>query len=155
MFPIIQRKLISNELKWYWHEEKIAERDPEGLKSLVIRKTQVSPSSSWNLIVHMNEVQKDESLECKGQRRITAETQEVSACVYVCVCTLSPVWLCDPMDCSPPGSSVHGISQARILEWVAFSFSRGSSYSWDQTHVSCIWRQILFRWAIREAPRGK
>ena len=35
--------------------------------------------------------------------------------------------LCDPMDCSPPGSSVHGIFQARILEWVAISFSRGSS----------------------------
>ena len=35
--------------------------------------------------------------------------------------------LCDPMDCSPPSSSVHGISQARILEWVAISFSRGSS----------------------------
>ena len=35
--------------------------------------------------------------------------------------------LCDPMDCSPPGSSVHGILQARILEWVAISFSRGSS----------------------------
>ena len=35
--------------------------------------------------------------------------------------------LCDPMDCSPPGSSVHGIPQARILEWVAISFSRGSS----------------------------
>ena len=35
--------------------------------------------------------------------------------------------LCDPMDCSPPGSSVHGISLARILEWVAISYSRGSS----------------------------
>ena len=35
--------------------------------------------------------------------------------------------LCDPMDCSPPGSSVHGISQARMLEWVVISFSRGSS----------------------------
>ena len=35
--------------------------------------------------------------------------------------------LCDPMDCSPPGSSVHGISQAKILEWAAISFSRGSS----------------------------
>ena len=35
--------------------------------------------------------------------------------------------LCDPTDCSPPGSSVHGISQARILKWVAVSFSRGSS----------------------------
>ena len=41
----------------------------------------------------------------------------------VCLCVLSCVWLCDPMDCGPPGSSVHGISQARILEWVAISYS--------------------------------
>ena len=45
---------------------------------------------------------------------------------------------CDPMDCSPPGSSVHGISQARTLEWVAISSSRGSSHPRDQTCVSCI-----------------
>ena len=42
--------------------------------------------------------------------------------------------LCDPVDCSPLGSSVHGISQTRILEWGAFSFSRGSSQTRDQTH---------------------
>ena len=46
--------------------------------------------------------------------------------------------LCDPVDCSPPGSSVHGILQARILEWVAISFSRGSSGPRDQTQVSQI-----------------
>ena len=46
--------------------------------------------------------------------------------------------LCDPMDCSPPGSSVHGISQARIPEWVAISFSRGFSRPQDQTRVSRI-----------------
>ena len=46
--------------------------------------------------------------------------------------------LCDPKDCSPPGSFVHGISQARILEWVAISFSRGYSQSQDQTCISCI-----------------
>ena len=46
--------------------------------------------------------------------------------------------LCDPMDCSPPGSSVHGILQARILEWVAIPFSRGSSQPRGQTQVSCI-----------------
>ena len=45
---------------------------------------------------------------------------------------------CDPMDCSPQGSSVHGILQARILEGVAISFSRGSSRSRNRTHVSCI-----------------
>ena len=43
---------------------------------------------------------------------------------------------CDPMDCSPPGSSVHGIFQAGILEWVAMPFSRGSSQPRDQTQVS-------------------
>ena len=46
--------------------------------------------------------------------------------------------LCDPMDCSPPGSSVHGTLQARILEWVAISFSRGSSWHRDRTWVSCV-----------------
>ena len=44
----------------------------------------------------------------------------------------------DPMDCNLPGSSVHGILQARILEWVAIPFSRGSSQPRDRTHVSCI-----------------
>ena len=55
--------------------------------------------------------------------------------------------LCDPVDCSPPGSSIHGILQARILEWVAISFSRGSSRPRDRTHVSCvscIGRQVLY-----------
>ena len=42
--------------------------------------------------------------------------------------SLSHVWLCDPVDCSPPGSSAHGILQARILEWVAISLSRASSW---------------------------
>ena len=45
--------------------------------------------------------------------------------------------LCDPMDCSPPGFSVHGLLQARILEWIAIPFSRGSSWHKDQTQVSC------------------
>ena len=60
--------------------------------------------------------------------------------------------ICDPMDYSPPGSSVPGISQARILEWVAISFSRGSSWPRDWTHVyvSCIGKQILYYWATRE-----
>ena len=51
------------------------------------------------------------------------------------VTQLCPI-LCDPMDCSPPGSSVHRILQARILELVAIPFSRGSSQSRDQTQVS-------------------
>ena len=51
--------------------------------------------------------------------------------------------LCRPMDCSPPGSSVHGILQARILEWVAMPSSRGSFLPRDQTHGSCIASRFL------------
>ena len=54
------------------------------------------------------------------------------------------------MDCSPPGSSVHEISQARILEWVAISFSKGSSQPRGRTHISCIGRWILYHSATRE-----
>ena len=59
---------------------------------------------------------------------------------------------CDPVGCSPPGSSAHGISQAKILEWVAISFSRGSSWLGDQTWVSCIADRFFTVWATRETP---
>ena len=59
--------------------------------------------------------------------------------------------LCDPMDCSLPGSSIHGILQARVLEWVAISFSRGSSQPRDRTWVSCIADRCFTVWATREA----
>ena len=59
-------------------------------------------------------------------------------------------FLCNPMDYSPPGSSAHGISQARILEWVAISYFRGSSPPRDWTHVSRIGRRILYHCATWE-----
>ena len=73
----------------------------------------------------------------------------------VCGCSLakSCLTICEPMDCSLPGSSVRGISQARIQEWVAISFSRESSWSRDQTHVSCVGKWILYHWATREAHK--
>ena len=55
------------------------------------------------------------------------------------------------MDCSLLGSSIHGISQARILEWLAISYSRGSSQTRGWAWVSCIGRQILYHWVTREA----
>ena len=67
-------------------------------------------------------------------------SKEQLCCWKLCCCCLFAqlcVTLCDPMNCSPPGSSVHGIFQARILKWVAISFSRGSSLHKDQTWVSC------------------
>ena len=65
--------------------------------------------------------------------------------------TQSCLTLCDPMDCSLPGPSVHGILQARMLEWVTISFSRGSSQLWDRTQVSCIVGRFFTVWATREA----
>ena len=56
----------------------------------------------------------------------------------VCYVTQSCLTLCCPLDCSPPGSSVHGILQARILEWVAMPSSRASFWPRDQTHISCV-----------------
>ena len=58
--------------------------------------------------------------------------------------------LCDPMDCSLPGSSVHWIFQARVLEWVVISFSRGSSQPRDWTRVSCIVSRRFTVWATRD-----
>ena len=58
--------------------------------------------------------------------------------------------LCDPMDCNLPGSSIHGILQARVLEWVAISFSRGSSQPRDLTRVSGIVGRLFTIWATRE-----
>ena len=75
---------------------------------------------------------------------------EESLLTYACICVCSAAQLhptlCDPINCSLLGSSVHGILQTRILEWVSISSSRGSSRHRDQTSISCdpcIGRQIL------------
>ena len=80
----------------------------------------------------------------------------VCVCVCVCVCVLaaqSCLTLWDPMESSPPGSSIHGTLQARILEGVAIPFSRGSSWPRDWTWISCISVRFFTIWATREAPR--
>ena len=65
----------------------------------------------------------------------------------------SPPTLWDPMDCSLPGSSLHGILQARVLEGIAISFSRGSSRPWNWTQISHIPGWCFNLWATREAQR--
>ena len=74
-------------------------------------------------------------------------------CMYVQILLLvtqSCLTLCDPMDCSPSGSSVHGILQARILEWVAIPFSRGCSWYWDWAWVSCTAGRFFTVWATHQ-----
>ena len=63
--------------------------------------------------------------------------------------------LFNPMDCSLPGSSLHGILQARVLEWVAISFSRGTSQPRDQTWVSRIPGRCSNLWATRDSKQLK
>ena len=63
--------------------------------------------------------------------------------------------LCDLVDCTPPGSSVHTILQARILEWVAISYSRGSSWPRNWTQVSCFVGSLFTIWSTREAQNMK
>ena len=89
-----------------------------------------------------------------GRRNLTTHFVKTQSIVHhrvqlscACVCMLSRVWLCSSMECSLPGSSVHRISQARILERLAIPFSSGSSWSRGQTCISCIGRQILYHWA--------
>ena len=86
--------------------------------------------------------------------------KQITLAITLTVCVKfaqSCLTFCDSMDCSPPGSSVHEILQARILEWFAMPFSRGSSWPRDRTCiscVSCIGRQILYHWRHRGSPRS-
>ena len=81
------------------------------------------------------------------QDRKNYKTGNLESCVLSC----SHVQLCDPMDCSMPGSSVHGILQAGRLGWIAMPSSTGSSQPRDQTHVSYIAGSLFTVWAPREA----
>ena len=77
---------------------------------------------------------------------------ERGPCLPMCVLSRSVVsTLCDPMDCSPPSSSVHGILQARILEWVAIPFSKGSFQPRDQTHKRSNFLHLLL-WQADSLP---
>ena len=85
-----------------------------------------------------------DTLPCKGSSQTWVRS-------YKWVSPQSCPTLWDSMDCSPPGSSVHGIFQARILEWVAMPSSRGSFQPRDQTQISCIAAGFFTIWATREA----
>ena len=80
---------------------------------------------------------------------LVENTKTLHCCCYL-VTKWFPTFLW-PRDCSLRGSSVHGISQVRILEWVATYFSSGTSWPRDWICISYIGRQILYHWALREA----
>ena len=79
-----------------------------------------------------------------------AHTHTQCICCF-CSITKPRLTVHNPMDCSPPGSSVHGILQTKILKWVTISFSRGSSQPRDRTWVSWTAGRFLTIWATKEA----
>ena len=120
---------------------------------LVCELYRASITSKWSIQTNSGR-KKSSELEIKHenhQRVNVKEGWDKKSKLVVVVQLLRCIGLCDPIDCSPPGSSVYGISQAGILEWVAISFSRGYSWPSDRTCIFCIAR-LLRR---KEEGRGK
>ena len=90
-----------------------------------------------------NRISRDflKKLEISRKHFMQSESEVIQSCLT----------LCNSMDCSPLGSSVHEILQARILEWVTISFTRGSTPPRDQSCNSCTGKQILYHWDTWEA----
>ena len=136
-----------------------------------------SPAAGEGAVVWRHQDKKEGKINLDAQTQCIRNTRRkelgmgARAHLNIICTSLSGLWNCssgnpmcpplccfswDPMDSSPPGSSVHGIFQARILEWVAISFSRRSSWPRGWTHVACIGKQVLYHWATREASlRGE
>ena len=91
----------------------------------------------------------------RKQENTTGRWNEVNCTRKWSEVTQSCPTLCFPVNCSLPGSSIHGILQARILEWVAISFSRVSSRPRDRNRISCIGGRRFNLWATKEAPSYK
>ena len=118
---------------WQLEKDRMLQRRPTAAKQIL--KIKHKWQCTWSEVLHIL------------WKRSARDPQ------YVCVisCSVVPT-LCNPMDCNSPGSSVHRILQTRKLEWVAISFSRGSSQPRDRTQVSHIADSLFWAiWAIREA----
>ena len=114
-------------LLWLWRE---------GGKTKILKTC-----NHWSISI---QVQNSDSYCLHDPGIQTEKSISASFVVFTSCCCLAAALcptVCSPVDCSPPGSSVHGIFQARILEWVAIPFSRGSFPLRDQTCVSCISKQ--------------
>ena len=116
--------------------------------SLRFRRMQIRTMMRYHLtLVRMAVIKKNTSNKC----RLGCAGKGTLLHCCLCTCAQPCPNLCDPVYCSPPGSSVHGIFQVRVVEWVSISFSRGSSQPRDRTQVYCIGMWILNHWATWEA----
>ena len=124
-------------LQWK-HKDSDTQKEEKSIKCI---KELVSSADAWGPF----------PLEAH-EETVWIECQNLSACALSLQSCLN---LCNPTDCHPPHYSVHGILQARILEWVAVSFSRGSYWPRDRTWFSCIAGWFFTVWATRVVANGK
>ena len=122
-----------------------------GIKNIIKRAIKV--------IFYKNGNFRNNQITVTKQKQRSKQTKKPFVSIYICIFVMHGLFvlvtqscptLCDPMDWSPPDSSVHGILLARILEWAAIPFSRGSSWPRDWTQVSCTAGRFFTSWAIRK-----
>ena len=147
----------SSQHQWYYRLGVASSRDRVqwGKEGLALSSGVHSNIQQSDKGGRTREGESQEASEVRGSQKCAEPwsfRENASILLLIVVWLFSSAWLSlDPTDCSPPGCSVHGLFQARILEWVAIFFPRGSCRPRDQTHVSYIGRQILCHWATREA----
>ena len=118
--------------------------------AISLQKHKHTQTHTWSCICHMYTMSK---IEAKMDLDLTESHLPNSMCVCVWV-TKACLTLCDPMNCSPLTSSVHGILQARMLKWVAVPCSGGPSQPRDRTQVSCTAGRFLTFWATGKPPNS-
>ena len=127
----LEKEMVTHSSILAWEIPWIEE--PGGLQPMGSQRVQDWTANTRNIWTEVSELW--EVLQVSGP------------CGYFYLVVESCLTLLQPMDCSLPGFSVHGIFQARILEWIAISFSRGSSQPRDRTWVFCIAGRIFTLWA--------
>ena len=128
---------------WSWHSEKAFIWTPKGTLEKTDSLDLMFPGcDAWNncmiLWLKQDRWTEEPGLVMTRLSHWIHSPQSYPTSRLVCLLAQLCPTICDPMDCSLPGSSVHGILQAGILEWVAIPSSRGSSQPRDRTHVSCV-----------------
>ena len=132
---------------WETQVQSLGQEDPLE-KEMVIHSSVLTWRIPWT--------EEPGRLQFMGRQRVDTTERLTRTCIFYCInmwpCEVADSLLCDPMDCNLPVSAVYGILQARVPDWVAISFSRGSSWPRDQTWVSHIAKQTLYHLSHQGSP---